>query len=34
MPIVLEAARAEYRKLDKAVNDADFRWLETVGGSA
>jgi len=34
MPIVLEAARAEYRKLDKAVNEADFRWLETVGSSA
>jgi hypothetical protein len=32
MPIVLEAARAEFRKLDKPVNEADFRWLESAGG--
>ncbi|HXS04661.1 MAG TPA: ATP-binding protein [Rhodanobacter sp.] len=31
MPLVLEAARAEYRKLDKPVNEADFRWLESAG---
>jgi hypothetical protein len=32
MPLVLDAARAEYRKLDKPVNEADFRWLESAGG--
>jgi AAA+ superfamily predicted ATPase len=26
MPIVLEAARAELRKLERPVNEADFRW--------
>ena len=32
MPLILEAARAEFRKLDKPVNEADFRWLESAGG--
>jgi predicted nucleic acid-binding protein len=32
MPLVLEAARAEFRKLDKPINEADFRWLESAGG--
>jgi hypothetical protein len=31
---VLEAARAEFRKLEKPVNEADFRWLETAGRGA
>jgi ATP-dependent 26S proteasome regulatory subunit len=26
MPIVLEAARTEFRKLERPINDADFRW--------
>jgi hypothetical protein len=26
MPLVLDAARAEFRKLDKPINEADFRW--------
>jgi hypothetical protein len=26
MPIILEAARTEVRKLDKAVTDTDFKW--------
>jgi SpoVK/Ycf46/Vps4 family AAA+-type ATPase len=26
MPLVLEAARAEFRKLERPVNEADFRW--------
>ena len=30
MPLLLDAARAEYRKLDKPVNEADFRWLESA----
>jgi ATPase family associated with various cellular activities (AAA) len=34
MPIVLETARAEYLKLEKPVNEADFRWLESVRGTA
>lgn len=31
MPLLLEAARAEFRKLDKPVNEADFRWLQSAG---
>ena len=34
MPIVLEAARREFLKLEKPINEADFRWLESVGDSA
>jgi hypothetical protein len=26
MPLVLEAARAEYEKLERPINEADFRW--------
>ena len=33
MPILLDAARAEYRKLEKPVSEADFRWPESVGGA-
>jgi hypothetical protein len=32
MPIVLEAAKTEMRKLQKPINEADFRWRE--GGLA
>jgi hypothetical protein len=28
MPLVLDAARAEFRKMDKPINEADFRWKE------
>ena len=34
MPLLLEAARAEFRKLEKPINEADFRWLESAGGLA
>ncbi|TMJ15758.1 MAG: ATP-binding protein [Alphaproteobacteria bacterium] len=34
MPIVLEAARGEFLKLEKPINENDFRWLESVGGRA
>ena len=34
MPIILDAARAEFRKLEKPINEADFRWLEPVGAKA
>jgi hypothetical protein len=30
MPIVLEAARTELRKIEKPVNEADFQWTEPV----
>ena len=32
MPLVLDAARTEFRKLEKPINEADFRWLESAGG--
>jgi hypothetical protein len=31
MPFALAAARAEFVKLDRPVNEADFRWLEPKG---
>jgi hypothetical protein len=31
MPFVLEAARTEFRKLERPINEADFRMLEAVG---
>lgn len=31
MPFVLDAARTEFRKLERPVNEADFRMLEAVG---
>lgn len=34
MPLLLEAARSEFRKLGKPVNEADFRWLESAGDRA
>jgi len=33
MPLIFEAARNEFRKLDRPINEADFRWLESVRGS-
>ena len=30
MPIVLEAARTELRKLQKPINEADFRWMAAL----
>jgi hypothetical protein len=32
MPLLLEAGRMEFRKLERPVNEADFRWVETVVG--
>jgi hypothetical protein len=34
MPLALAAAKAEFVKLDRPVNEADFRWLETKGATA
>ena len=31
MPLLLEAGRMEFRKLDRPVNEADFRWVDTMG---
>jgi ATP-dependent 26S proteasome regulatory subunit len=31
MPLVLQAARTEFRKLDRPINEVDFRWQEPVG---
>jgi ATPase family associated with various cellular activities (AAA) len=31
MPVVLEAARTEFRKLERPINEADFRHPETKG---
>jgi hypothetical protein len=28
MTLVLDAARAEFRKLERPINEADFRWQE------
>ena len=33
MPLVLEAARAEYRKLNRPINEAEFRWREPAAAS-
>jgi ATPase family associated with various cellular activities (AAA) len=30
MPLILDAARTEFRTLEKPINEADFRWLEPV----
>jgi len=32
MPLVLSAARTELRKLERSINEADFRWTEGVAG--
>lgn len=34
MPVILDAARTEFRKLDKAINEADFRWMPVTGAVA
>ncbi len=34
MPLVLEAARNELRKLDRPVNEADLRWVQPAGAAA
>jgi hypothetical protein len=30
MQLILEAAREEFRKLEKPLNEADFRWEPKV----
>jgi hypothetical protein len=34
MPLVLEGARTEYRKLDRPINETDFRWQGAAGAIA
>jgi ATPase family associated with various cellular activities (AAA)/Winged helix domain, variant len=31
MPLILAAARTEFRKLDRSINEADFRWTVAPG---
>jgi SpoVK/Ycf46/Vps4 family AAA+-type ATPase len=33
MPLVLEAARIEFRKLERPINEAEFRWKAPQGAS-
>jgi hypothetical protein len=33
MAMLLDAARAEYRKLGNPINEGDFQWLTSVGGA-
>lgn len=30
MPLILDAARTEFRKLERPINEADFRWIATA----
>jgi hypothetical protein len=34
MPLVLDAARTEFKKLERPINEPDFHWLKSVGGTA
>jgi hypothetical protein len=34
MPLVLSAARMEFRKLERHINEADFRWQEPAGAQS
>src|SRR5579864_7184941 len=34
MALVLDAARAEFRKIERPINEADFRWQEPAGAVA
>jgi hypothetical protein len=31
MPLVLDAARAEFRKVERPINEADLRWQPPAG---
>ncbi len=33
MPLVLQSARTEFRKLDRPINEVDFRWQEPAGAT-
>ncbi|PTR05762.1 ATPase family protein associated with various cellular activities (AAA) [Nitrosospira sp. Nsp5] len=33
MPLILEAAKTEFRKLDKPINEAEFRLIQAMGAS-
>ena len=34
MPLILTAVRTEYRKQDRLINEADFRWQAPQGARA
>jgi len=33
MPLILEAARTEFRKMDRFINESDFRWNEPTSNT-
>ena len=33
MPLILEAARTEFRKMDRFINESDFRWSEPASNA-
>ncbi|MEA2165510.1 MAG: hypothetical protein QOK37_3637 [Thermoanaerobaculia bacterium] len=33
MPLILEAARTEFRKMDRFINESDFRWTEPASNT-
>jgi hypothetical protein len=34
MPMILDAARSEFRKIERPINEADFRWQDPAGAVA
>ena len=34
MPLILDAARSEFRKIERPINEADFRWQDPAGAVA
>ena len=34
MALILDAARAEFSKIERPINEADFRWQEPQGAVA
>ena len=34
MQLILDAARSEFRKIERPINEADFRWQEPAGAVA
>jgi hypothetical protein len=33
MPLILDAARSEFRKIERPINEADFRWQDPAAGA-
>ena len=34
MPLILDSARSEFRKIERPINEADFRWQDPAGAAA